>query len=929
MRRDRYFALLLRLLPAEFRKRHGEELAAVVEQMRRELGPRPGTIRLARFYAALTWDVVRQARATRSGGASARGILRRHGSGREWGEKMALTSWWNDWRIAARALARRPGFTLAVALTLGLGIGATTTVWSVVDAVVLRPLPYEDPSTLVAAGALEPGAEWLDQEAGLQNLTPISFLNFVDLRERARGFEQLSAIIPFEESVPSADGGERETIEMAAVTPGVLEMLGASPAIGRSFTPDDYVASPEVVLLTHGVWQQRFAADPGVVGRTLDLEGIPPARIIGVLPEDFDAPEAFFASDAQPDLWIPYWEPESQSRREERLLLLLGRLRPGTTVQQTREEARRIAADLAEEYPAANQQDADALGIGVNGLHAQTVGVAGKGLGLFLAAAALLLLLAALNASTLLLTRALDRTQELSVRAALGAARQRVAHMLLTESAILAALGCGVGVALAYVGVTAFTRFAPSSMPRLEMVAVDARVLLAAAAISIVTGIGAGLLPVSRLTGRGPWERMQRGGRTSAPPSSRLSAALVTGQLALAVVLLFSAALLFASFIGMRSLDPGFDPEGLLVMGVDVKGVPGWGVEPPWQTWDALLAELEAVPGVQAAALASEIPLRRSDWEPRLSLPGDGPQVMRRGIAGYAITPGYLETIGARLVRGRPFERSDRADGERVALVNESFVRTQLGGGDALGVVVRWTFRGDFRGRRQLDRLTEMAGGDDEISFRIVGVVEDVVQARVAEGPRPAFYVPYTQARMFSPRAMVRTGLPPETVFPQLRRAAARYNPRHPEPVLELLTMRDLLAPEQPTLRFQAMLVGGFAMIALLLAATGLYGSLAHSVGRRRRELGIRIALGAARSGVLRMVLGQGLRLALAGAAVGSLAALVVARLLTGFLFRVQPGDPLSLLLVAAVMFAVAAIACVGPARRATAVDPVRVLAAE
>ncbi|MEE8146006.1 MAG: FtsX-like permease family protein, partial [Longimicrobiales bacterium] len=572
------------------------------------------------------------------------------------------------------------------------------------------------------------------------------------------------------------------------------------------------------------------------------------------------------------------------------------------------------------------QADGSHLGIGVNSLHAQTVGTTGRALGLFLGAAGLLLLLAAMNAATLLLARSLDRTQELGVRMALGAGRGRVVRLLVSEAGILSVVGGAFGVLLAYGGVGVFLHYAPSSIPRLSTVAVDARVLAVAAVVSLGTGIAAGLLPALRLTRRGPWERLQTAGRAFVEPSSRLRGVLVGGQMAVAVVLLSGAGLLFGSFVRMTTADPGFEADGVITMNVEAKGGSRWNFQAHWVSWDVLLDEVRAVPGVESVAATSIYPLQSPRWAPRLLLPGDTPETVREGIARYAITPGYHETMGTRLLLGRDIERMDGPDAERVALVNESFVRTQLGGGDPIDVIVGWSAGDEWSVGDEWRPPAEWLAGE-ATPLRIVGVVEDVVQMRVGEGPRAAIYVPYTQSRPVSPSIVVRTTRAPEVIMPELHRAAVRFNPRIPP--VDLDTMEDRMSATRTTPRFQAMLIGAFALVAMLLAAAGLYGSLAHSVSRRQRELGVRMALGADRAGVLRMVLGQGMRLSVAGLAVGMIAALLSTRVLSGFLYGVEPNDPVTMLMVGAVLVLVSAVACLAPARRATAVDPVTVLKAE
>ena len=356
----------------------------------------------------------------------------------------------------------------------------------------------------------------------------------------------------------------------------------------------------------------------------------------------------------------------------------------------------------------------------------------------------------------------------------------------------------------------------------MNTVAVDLRVLAVAALISLGTGIAVGLLPALSLSRRGPWERLQRSGRSGAEPSSRLRGFLVSGQMAVAVVLLCGAGLLFGSFLQWRAgAELGFEADGLVALGVDRRDR-----YTHWLDWDGLLEELLAVPGVEAVAAASNLPFESPSWIPTLLLPGDTPETVGQGVSGYAITPGYLEIMGTRLLQGRNFELLDGPDAERVALVNESFVRAQLGGGDPIGTIVRYAAD------------TEWWVPSEGMPIRIVGVVEDVVQTRVGEGPRSAIYIPYTQSRPLSASAVIRSALPPEAISSGLLSIATRFS------TMPLRELNGLRPPEGATLGFQAMLTGAFAMVALLLAAAGLYGSLAHSVGRRQRELGIRMALG-------------------------------------------------------------------------------------
>jgi putative ABC transport system permease protein len=819
--------------------------------------------------------------------------------------------------IAARNLTRMPALSLGVAVTLGLGIGAATTIYAVVDGVMLRRLPYDEPSTLVTVGS--PSGSFV--APGLQDLGPISILYYEQLRERARSFEMLSAVntrrlMP----LAAADGGQEE-VPAIEISVGLLELLNASsPALGRAFLPEEY-ATPEggglltqegAVMVTFEEWQGRYGGDTTLIGRTIGhiRGGRFPAVVIGVLPSDFRPLEAFFASGERPGYYFPRAAEGLPADRGWETWYVLGRLRPGVSIDNARAEVERVAADIARESPAAvglRQRNGAPYRIGLNGLQAHTVGASGRLLGLFLGAAALLLVLATMNAATLLLARSLDRSKEFALRMALGAGRMRVIRLMLCETGMLALAGGALGALIAFAGVGAFLRFAPSSIPRLNAVALDTRVLTMAAAISIAAGVAVGLLPALRLTRGGPWEPLQASAPSLAEPTSRLRTVLVAGQMTLAIVLLAGAGLLFNSFVRMQSLDPGIDADRLVTVVAPYKDAASVARLSLPQAWDRILEELRAVPGVEMVAGTTTAPFQTPFWSLRVQLPGDDRDTWRDGIAGYAITPDYLDAVGTRLLRGRNFERLDGTGTERVALVNESFVRTQLGGRDPIGTVVR--------------------ASETDDSARIVGVVEDVIQRRAEDGFRPAIYVPYTQYdRTSFVVAVVRTTLPAEALLDDLRAASVRLIPgRQPN----VRVMRDLMASTRTSPRFQTLLVGAFALIATALAAVGIYGAMAHFVRRRRRELGIRMALGANRRDVVRMIVGRGLRLSAGGLAVGMVAALFLSRAMRGFLYGVEPHDPATLIAVAVTLVLVSVLAALVPARRATKVDPVLALKVE
>lgn len=816
-----------------------------------------------------------------------------------------MMGWWWDARIALRGLRRRPGFALGVALTLGLGVGATTSIFSVVDAVVLRPLAFEDPDRLVAIGTTFPTREWADREVGLQHLAGINLLNVRDYTERARSVTAVGSVESISVMFPDAGSGP-ELVPAARVSERFFEILGVTPSLGRTFLPDEFTVSNDAVaLLSWGTWQRRYGGDPDILGRSLGSVGSA-VTVVGVLPRSFRSPEAFLGRE--PELWIPLSvDHERYASRGMRSLHVVGRLATGTSLESGRSEARAIAAELAAEFPEGNvYPDGTYFGIGMNSLHAETVGTAGRTLNIWIGAAALLLLLSVMNAGSLLLVRSMDRSRELAVRLALGSGRGSLVRLLLIEATLLSLAGAALGLGLAYAGVDLFVRFAPPEIPRVEGVAVDGRVLAVAVSLALTAGLLSGLLPASRHTGRAPWLRLGGGGRTVASSGSRIRSVLVAGQLAIAMTLLSGAGLLANSFVRIMTVEPGFEPDDLVTMNIPLKRPGAPAGEEAWQAWDAALSTLRSVPGVASVAGTTNPPFQAPFWAPRIVLPGDPPDLWREGIAGYAITPGYLETVGTRVRSGRGFLASDGPDSERVVLVNEAFVATVLEEADAVGAVIH-----------------SSEAGDSE-ALRIVGIVEDVVQSSADEGRRPAVYFPYAQTDWPMMQAVVRSTRGPDVLVPELRQALTGFSPMVvPQ---DVQTMRSRMARSRVGPRFQAFLVGAFALVALLLAATGLYGSLSHAVGRRQRELGVRMALGAARAGVLRMVLRQGLALAAAGVTVGLGAAWWGTRLLTGFLYEVEPNDPGTLTAVALVLMGVAAVACWNPARRATTVDPVEVL---
>jgi predicted permease len=792
---------------------------------------------------------------------------------------------------------------------MGLGIGATTTVYSVVDRVVMRPLPYPDSDRLVAVGTTFPGREWAEDTPDLMRLAGTSGPNFRDMRDWARSFDLFGAIQRSSVLLPDAGEGS-ELVAAARVTPELFEALSVAPALGRIFLPEEFVegAAP-VMMVTWETWLRRYGGDPAIVGERIDQAG-GSALIAGVLPAGFELPERLFPRDTEYLMPMDVHHPRYQERGG-RNLTLFARLAPGVTVEQAREELTLLADRLADEFPDGNvYPDGSHFGAGANALQAHTVGRTGRVLRLFLAASGLLLLIAALNSATLMLARGLDRTRELEIRVALGAGRGRVVRTILAESLVLAVAGGALGVLIAFAGVDGFRAFSPPTIPRLHELYVDGPILGVALLTAVGAGVVAGLAPALRLN-RTLFRSDSSGmpSRSVAGGMGRLRAGMVTVQVGLAVLLLSAAGLLFNSFMALRANDPGFAPDNLMSLRVPMKR-PGGDDGPAWMGWDAVLAEIGAVPGVESVAGGSNVPFQSPFWAPPVLLPNEPTDHRRTGVAGYAITPGYFRSLGASLSAGRDFAPSDGADDPGVMIVNRAFVDLHMAGLEPLGTVLR--IRGD----------------DGEVTpFQVVGIAENIVQTRSQEGMPPAIYVPYTQAEWPFVQAVIRTGGPPTALIPDLRSAVAEYSGIVPPQ--DVRTMEDRMGASWVEPRFRSVLLGAFAAVALLLAGAGLYGTLAHAIRGRERELGIRMALGADRGQVLAMVVRGGMGLTLGGVGLGLVGSLALSRVLEGFLYSIRPSDPATLLGVALLMVFTGGTACWFPARRATRADPVEALRAE
>ena len=798
-----------------------------------------------------------------------------------------------------RSLLRRPGYAAVVVLTLGLGIGATTTIYSVVDTMLIRALPYPDADRLVVLGNTTPGQEWVGERDGLQRLAAISLPNLNDLVARGKVVQRAAALERSTWVAPDQGNGP-ELLQVANVTAGFFEMLSVKPILGRLLLPSDYWTPGGGgwgTLITHDVWQHRFGGDPHVVGKRLDGSGsFGSFIVVGVLPRDFHQPAALVGSEVE--FWM-HLDPADRryQARQRRNVRVLARLDAGVSIEQARADLAVAQAQLVQDERAGNLlPDGTPLGIGVNSLRDETVGSAGGPMLILLGAALLLLVLAGTNAANLLLVRGLEREGELALRRALGAGRMRLGGGLVAESVSLALAGGVLGLGIAEAGVAAFRRFGPASLPRIEEVGVNPRVAAAGVLLSILVGVTIGIVPAVRSGGVDLLATLRSSIQSMTQRGNRLRTGLAAVQLALALVLGIGASLLFRSFMQLRTEHLGFEPARLVAFRVPLK------TERPWEAWDRLLDAVRSIPGVTSAAAASNLPFQTPSWKPRVERAEQVGEASNEGIPGYAVTPGFFEVSGIAVVRGRSFDTSDQPESRPVAIVNQSFARAVLADRDPIGAQIR---------------LPDDAGAGG--TLEVIGVVADVVQGRVEDGIGPAIYVPYTQTHG-APHVLVASDRDPAALGTDIRRAVGRAG--FPFPVSELSTMESRIEASRAGPRFQLLLIGAFAGAALALSAIGLYGTLAFTVRSRTKELGIRMAMGAGRRTIYGLVMKQGMIVLGIGLAAGLIGAIGLTRLLQGFLFRVRPIDPPAFLIAIAVMAAAVLVAAMLPAARAARIDP-------
>jgi putative ABC transport system permease protein len=788
-----------------------------------------------------------------------------------------------DIRFAARSLWKRPGFTVIVVLTLALGIGANAAVFSVINAVLLRPLPYRDADRVVTL--------WQNNvKAGLPR-NGVSPPNFIDWSEQSRSFEAIAGIEP--SSLSLLGEGEPERFPAWLVTSGFFQVAGVDALVGRTFTAEEYQpGNHRVVVLAHGLWQQRFGGDKGIVGRALNLNG-QPHTVVGVMAPEFQLPP-----DRQ--IWAPKIITDSQRQaRAATYWNVVARLKPGITVAQAQEEMNGIAARLAAQYPDTN----GGMGANVVPLFEHMTGQIRSALWVLAAAVGFVLLIACVNVANLLLVRGAERQREFAIRRALGAERFRLLRQSLTESLLLVLVGGVAGVLLASWLVKLIPALSSSKIPRIENVEIDLRVVLFACGVSLLTAIVFGLVPAVQFWRNDIQSTLKEGGRSAATPvRHRLRKALVISEVAIAVVLLTGAGLLLRSFVRLLQVDPGFTKENVLAMQVFL---PRNYDKPELMIgfFDQSLEKIGNLPGVETAAVIATPPFIDLDQDATFNVVGrPAPPPGSEPSAFYAqLSSEYLKTLNIPLKQGRFFTKFDATGSQPVVVINETMARRYFPNEDPLGKQLIVTFA-------------------RPITREIIGVVGDVRHNGLHADPRAEMFVPHQQSASAHMTFLVQTRSEPASQLSAVKQAIREINPR--QTFAKTATMEELVADSLKERRFNLFLLGLFAGIALLLATIGIYGSISYATRQRTNEIGVRIALGAQSRDVLRLIVGQGLGLALVGVGIGLGAAFLLTRAIKSFLFGVSPTDPLTFLAISLLLLFTALIASLVPARRATRVDP-------
>lgn len=804
-----------------------------------------------------------------------------------------------------RSLLNVPAFSLVAILTLAFGVGANTAIFSVIDTVLLKPLPYPEPDRLVRVWERHP-------EEALERVG-VSTGDVVELRRRNEVLEGIGAWYAMGRTLIATEGSaQAQAVQVAQVSADFFSVMGRRPLLGRTFTAEEtarakfnsaasHVGTDPVVVLTHGAWLRRFGGDPSILGRTISLER-QSWRVVGVMPPDFSFP------GPEIEMWIP-WSFQGTKPHDQRYLHAVARLKPGVSVEAAESSLNLIAAALGEELPETNA----GWRVRLVPLHADMVGRSRTALVIVFGAVALVLMIACVNIASLQLVRMAERHKEIVLRVALGASRTRLARQCLTESLLLAFVSGALAIPLAYGGLDLIVAFVPEGIPRLNEVVVDARVLSFAGFVTLGAGVFFGLVPAFAGSKAELAATLRESAGRSASGSPRwqwLRRALVSSEIAMAVVLLACAGLLVRSFGHLISVDPGFDPERVVVLPITLDNHEYDSGEKSRAYYRTLMEKLLSLPGVVSVGGVTALPMSPigPDFDRPIWAEGETPPAGGASRADVRMaTPGYFETLGIPVLRGRGITEDDRPDSPRVVVINESLARQAFPGVDPVGPVGR---------RLVIDYST--AG---TYPYEVVGVVNDLKFYGLRTSARPELYLPHAQRSYLIMNIAVRTDGGSDLIASELRKTVLDVDPL--QPAHGAIPLADLVAGSVARDRFAMLLLGAFAVLALALALLGIFGVLSYHVGQRTHEVGIRAALGASRGALVAMMLVHGVRLTLVGLAWGLVLSLLSTRLLSSLLFGVSAIDPMTFTCVALLLAAGALAACYLPARRAARVDPV------
>jgi putative ABC transport system permease protein len=796
-----------------------------------------------------------------------------------------------DTKYGARMLRKSPGLTAVAVLSLALGIGAISTIFSFVNGIMLRPLPYPEPERLVMV-----------DETAFKRGSPsmnVSFPNFVDWRAQNQSFEGIGCYQADGFIIGGTGGGEPELIKAGFVTQGLFEVLGVAPILGRTFTADeDQPDHDQVVILSFGLWQRRFGSDQSVIGQTILLNNRS-RTVIGVMPKGFQFPEVAEA-------WGPLALNTKIWTRNDHGLLAIARLKAGVTLEQAQAEMISIASGIEALNPVTNE----GLSVALTSLRAGLVADYKKALLMLLGVVGFVLLIACVNVANLLLGRATARQKEIAIRAALGANRKRIFRQLLTESLLLGLISGALGLMLALWGMDLLLAAIPIDIPYWMKFDLDGRVLGFTAACSLLTGFLFGTVPALEASNPDLNETLKEGGRSGAGPGrQRLRSLLVVGEIALSLVLLVGAGLMMRSFIRLQNVNSGINPEGVLTTYIALPGAKYRGPEKRSAFFSELLERVRAIPGVQSAGTNTGLPLAGNNWGRSLTV--EGFPVLAVGEAPAVnhcvISSNYFSAIGIAILKGRDFDDRDAREAQKVAIIDERLAQEYWPDQDAVGKRIRFG-----------------PPEDNEPWHTIVGVVGAVRHERLDASTRKSVYLPFAQMPIGGSSLVIRTSGRPESLISAVRAQVKAMDPDLP--LIRVMPMTEIVSRSVWQPRLYTALFGVFAAVALILATVGIYGVMSYAVTQRTREIGLRMALGAQRQDVLRLIVGQGVLLASIGVGTGLAAALALTRLMSSLLFGVTTTDPLTFIAVSVLLAGVALGACFVPALRAAQVDPMEAL---